>query len=92
MSMENGMERYNGTTVYVRTVTYHWVGRVVAVSPREVYLHPAEVVFESGAFTTFFTGRGTRQEKVPTTEDAPACIVRSAIVDLVPWDGSLADD
>lgn len=84
------MSVYEGKQIYIRTVTYAWVGKVVAVSPREVYLHPAANIFESGAFDTFFKGQGTRQEKVPTTETQPACVVRSAIVDIMPWpDGKI---
>ncbi len=88
------MEQYKGHKVYVRAITYHWVGRVVEITPREIYLSPARLVFESGDLDDFNSpsGEPRRWHQWPDSDKLPVCIVRSAIVDVMPFGGPIGDE
>ena len=84
-------EIYIGSYVYIRTSTYHWVGKVVHVSARSLFLHPAEAVFNNasdraGAWQAFFE-RGEIADSAPvkTTEALPVEVSRLSTTDVIPW-------
>lgn len=70
-----------GTKVFIRTVTYHWLGRVEEVSKRFVRLSDASWVADSGRFGAAVE-KGTLAE-VERVGDAWVAV--QSIVDVVPW-------
>jgi hypothetical protein len=72
-----------GEAVYVRTVTYHYTGRISRVTPGEVVLTDAAWVADSGRWAAALaTGSLSEVEPYPEGEVA---ISRGAIVDVCRW-------
>lgn len=76
------MSLYGGKNVIVRTVTYHYTGRLVAVTPDGgLVLEDAAWIGDSGRWAkALVTGRLDEVEPYP---DGP--VVVSAIVDVSEW-------
>ena len=74
---------YNiGDSVFVRTVTYHYTGKIAAIYPGEIMLVDAAWIADSGRFhTALATGALSEVEPYP----AGVVISRGAIVDVSPW-------
>ena len=74
---------YNlGDSVFIRTVTYHYTGRISAIYPCEIVLADAAWIADSGRFhTALATGTLSEVEPYP----AGVVISRGAIVDVSPW-------
>lgn len=71
-----------GKNYFIRTVTYHLAGRLVAVLPQELVLDSASWVADSGRFTqALSSGSFNEVEMFP----AGACVIvgRGAIADAV---------
>jgi hypothetical protein len=81
-----------GTTLYIRTVNYARVGTVVAISPREIYLHPCVDVIESGGFEDFFGGTIRSYARVKSSEKYPSCVMRGAITNIDHWPNEIPDE
>jgi hypothetical protein len=74
---------YNiGDAVFVRTVTYHYTGRISAIYPGEIMLADAAWIADSGRFSVALA-TGTLSEVEPYP--AGVVISRGAIVDVSPW-------
>jgi hypothetical protein len=74
-----------GKNVFIRTVTYHHVGRVVSVSETEVRLEHSSWVADSGRWhTALETGALSEVEF-----SGEAGVSRGAIVDYFPWKHAL---
>ena len=71
-----------GDNVFVRTVTYHYTGRIVAITPDEIVLADAAWIADSGRFSVALA-TGTLAEVEPYP--AGVVISRGAIVDVSPW-------
>jgi hypothetical protein len=70
-----------GSKLFIRTVTYHLVGKVVAVSGTLIELSDASWVADSGRFMNAIKD-GTLQEVEPVGR----CWVNAnAITDIFPW-------
>jgi hypothetical protein len=70
-----------GDAVFIRTVTYHHVGRIKAKEEGWVILEDASWVADSGRFSTALE-KGSLSE----VEHTGTCaIALSAIVDVFPW-------
>lgn len=52
-----------GAKYYIRTPTYAYVGKLVAVTPMVYVLENSETVFETGNFADFFKGNATDSQK-----------------------------
>ena len=74
---------YNvGDVVFVRTVTYHYTGRISAIYPGEIVLSDAAWVADSGRFhAALATGTLSEVEPYPGS----VIISRGGIVDVSPW-------
>lgn len=71
------------SVLFIRTVTYHYIGRVVAVYDHELVLESAVWVADSGRFgAALETGRLAEWEVYP---EGPVVINRGAIVDAARW-------
>ena len=72
-----------GTSVFVRTVTYHYVGRIVADDGPWLILEDASWVADSGQWSVALAaGRLSVVEPYP---DGPVAIAHAAIVDVCVW-------
>jgi hypothetical protein len=71
-----------GDSVFIRTVTYHYTGRISAIYPGEIVLADAAWIADSGRFSVaLVTGTLAEVEPYP----AGVVISRGAIVDVSPW-------
>ena len=78
-----------GEKVVVRTVTYHYVGKVVKVEGRWLELENAAWLAESERWTTtLLTGKVRELEPYPDH----VIISMDAVVDITPWRHGLFDD
>ncbi len=75
-----------GDKVYIRTVTYHSIGRVVRLTRSWVHLDDASWVADSGRFgAALETGELSEVERTPGI----VRVARGAIVDVYEWRHSL---
>ena len=76
----------NGETVYIRTVTFHYLGRIVAVTDADIKLENASWIADSGRWAEALkTGVVSEVEPYPAT----VIVMRGAIVDVSPWSHDL---
>lgn len=73
------------TCWFIRTVTYHLVGRVVSFTPEYIVLEYASWVADSGRFMQAIKD-GTLSEVEPV---GVAVVNRGSIVDAFPWNHAL---
>ena len=71
-----------GTSVFVRTVTYHYTGRIVAITDSDIVLEDAAWVADSGRFANALA-TGTLNEVEPYPDRV--IIARGGIVDCCEW-------
>jgi len=75
-----------GAKLYIRTVTFHFTGRVSYLSADEIVLDDAAWVADSGRFAKALeTGELSEVEPYP----GMCSIGRGAVVDASPWDHEL---
>lgn len=75
-----------GAKLFIRTVTYHYTGRVVYLSDKEIVLEDAAWIADSGRFATALkTGNINEAEPYPGL----CSINRDTIVDASLWDHDL---
>jgi hypothetical protein len=84
---EPGESMYKlGAKLFVRTVTYHYTGRVSFLSEKEMVLEDAAWVASSGRFAEALrTGELSEVEPYP----GPCSIRLDVIVDVSPWEHDL---
>lgn len=66
-----------GKTYFFKTVTHHYLGRVVALSHAHATLEDASEVYETGPLADFYAGKVKMSERVPDGWMVPiggACI------------------
>ena len=86
VEIERRSQMKAGDKVYIRTVTYHHVGRVVRLTRSWVYLDDASWVADSGRFgDALETGSLSEVERTPGI----VRVARGAIVDVYEWRHSL---
>lgn len=71
-----------GAKVFIRTVTFHFVGRIVAMNEKEIFLDCATWVADSGRYGEALAN-GTLAEHEPYPFGVAVSI--AAIVDISPW-------
>lgn len=77
---------YMGQAVFVRTVTMHFVGQVVAITPQFVKLKEASWVADSGRWSAALkTGRLLEVEPYPDG----VLVAVAAIIDVTRWNHPL---
>ena len=75
-----------GMKVFLRTVTMHYTGHVMAVTPDTILLADAAWIADSGRFhDALATGTLNEVEPFPNT----VCVGRGALVDITRWDHDL---
>lgn len=67
--MSNPTVMQVGQCYYVRTVTDHWVGRVVAIGPHSVALEECSWVADSGRLSEFIAKGETEQMEIEYVGD-----------------------
>lgn len=74
-----------GASVFVRTVTHHYTGRIVSRNVDELRLVDAAWIADDGRFSTALeTGVFSEIEPYPTACE-PIAINRGSIVDMCVW-------
>jgi len=71
-----------GQAVFVRTVTFHYTGRIIALTELEMVLDEAAWIADSGRWSSALA-TGTLNEVEPYP--GVVSLSRSAIVDVAPW-------
>jgi len=76
-----------GETVFIRTVTYHYLGRILAISPDTIHLGEVSWVSESGRWSELLrTGQFSSQAEVEVyLPGMITALSRAAIVEIIPW-------
>ena len=72
-----------GSNVFIRTVTMHYTGKLVEVTPGELVLEEAAWVADSGRFAEALA-QGTLNEVEPYPSGR-VCISRGAVLDVSIW-------
>lgn len=76
-----------GNKVFIRAVTYHYLGRVVGLTDTEILLDQASWVADSGIFSVACkTGTLSEVEPYP---DGVISVARGAVVDVSTWQHAL---
>lgn len=70
--------------VFIRTVTYHYTGKIEIVSKDTLVLSNAAWIADSGRFATAMNS-GVLNEVEPYPENTVVAIERGAIVDISDW-------
>lgn len=73
-----------GAAYFIRTVTFHYTGRLVAVWPGELILEEAAWIADDGRFADALES-GEFSEVEPYPAKAKVIISRLAIVDAMEW-------
>jgi len=73
-----------GNSVYIRTVTYHYTGRIVQLTDAEIVLSDAAWIADSGRFAQAMA-QGTLSEVEPYPDGVRVSISRGADVDVSLW-------
>lgn len=72
-----------GTNYFIRTVTYHAIGKLVEIDNHEIILEDAAWVADSGRWSEALTTG--RLEEVEPFPDGQVAIGRNAVVDACVW-------
>jgi hypothetical protein len=75
-----------GASVIIRTVTYHYTGRIVALTPAEIVLDEAAWIADSGRWSEALA-KGTLSEVEPYP--GVVSVARAAVVDVSEWKHAL---
>lgn len=73
-----------GKNYFLRTVTHHHTGRLVAVTKEELVLEDAAWIAWDGRFATMFKS-GEPDEVEPFPDGARVIIGRGSLIDAVLW-------
>jgi len=77
-----------GKGYFIRTVTHHFTGRLVAVYPQELVLEDAAWIADDGRFAQAVS-EGKFNEVEPYPDDSKVVIGRDSIIDAVIFDCKL---
>jgi hypothetical protein len=78
-----GIESLVGKFVFVRTVTYHYTGRLSAITEDMLVLDDASWIADSGRWAQALTQPGILSEVEPYP--GQCLVARAAIVDISEW-------
>lgn len=76
-----------GKNYFIRTVTMHLTGKLIAVYPNELVLEKSAWIADSGRFEQFIK-EGKVKEVEPFT-DKPVIVGRGSIIDATEWNHEL---
>jgi len=75
-----------GDAVFIRTATYHYTGRIVALSDTFITLNNAAWISDSGRYhVAFVSGFDSNAEIEPYPSNLHVHIAIGAIVDIAEW-------
>jgi hypothetical protein len=77
-----------GEKVFIRTVTYHYTGRVVAIDETTIVLQEAAWIADSGRWANALATGGL-SEVEPYPADRLVYVGRGAVVDVTSWSHDL---
>ena len=80
-----------GNTVFIRTVTYYYTGRIVAITDNDILLAEAAWVADSGRWADAIA-TGKLSEVEPYPDDAIVAVNREIYCDAVTWNHPLPRD
>jgi len=80
-----------GDKIFVRTVTYHYVGKLVDESDHSFWLENASWVADSGRFHNALE-TGTLSEVEPYPGDGIVEIMKTGIIDICEWKHNLPEE
>jgi hypothetical protein len=80
-----------GKAYFIRTITHHYTGRLVKVTPKELVLEDAAWIPDDGRFADMFKN-GAHSEVEPYPDNMQVIIGRGAILDAVQWTAKLPRD
>lgn len=83
MTTDNGHWEL-GADYFIRTVTHHHTGKLIAVTPNELVLVDAAWIADDGRFADAIA-KGTLNEVEPFPAGLHVIIGRGSIVDAVRW-------
>lgn len=75
-----------GKLYFIRTVTFYYIGRLIAMTPIELVLDQCSWVADTGRFSDALKN-GTVNENEPFP-DGPVIIGRSVVIDAHIWTGT----
>jgi len=91
IGMKNEISVWNiGKNYFIRTVTLHFTGKLVAVTDKELVLVDAAWIADTGRFSQFVKGdlqSSVEIEPYPDKEKVIVC--RGGIIDAIEWKHSL---
>lgn len=73
-----------GNCVYIRTVTHHYTGRIVAMTDAEIILREAAWIADQGVMSTAIAS-GKLVEVEPYPDDVGVTVNRGAVCDACDW-------
>lgn len=77
-----------GEAYFIRTVTHHYTGRLIKVTPKELVIEDAAWIADDGRFAQFVAD-GEANEVEPYPDKAKVIIGRGALLDAVKWTHAL---
>ena len=86
--MKKNYEWEIGDKIFIRTVTYHYVGKLVDKSDDSLWLANTSWVADSGRFNNALKN-GELHEVEPYPGDGIIEIMRTGIIDICTWDHPL---
>jgi hypothetical protein len=83
----SGLERWLGAKVFIRTVTFYYLGKVTAVEGGYIVLDQASWVSSTGPLSVALkTGELAEVDSYP---DGKVFVAAAAVVDICEWDHDL---
>jgi len=77
-----------GEKIFIRTVTFYYIGELVHIDPEHFVLKNASWIAETGRFSEVMKG-GDFSEVEPYPEEFEVIVFRGAVVDCTKWPHSL---
>lgn len=73
-----------GNSVFIRTVTMHYTGKIVGLSKEEILLADAAWIADSGRFAQALVS-GSLNEVEPYPDKATVSVSRGGVIDVSDW-------
>lgn len=77
-----------GKNYFIRTVTHHFTGKLVAVTDREIIFVDAAWIADDGRFSECIAN-GTPSEVEPYPDGAHVLVGRASLIDATVWNHEL---
>jgi len=74
-----------GECVFIRAVTYHWIGRIAELGPDYILLEGAVWVASSPRLNEMLQSGSLSGAEIEVVPDGQGMIMRAAMVDVMRW-------